>query len=234
MRWPWSKKTEDRSSATGFNDLVVAGLLARASGDRLNDPASTGAIEAAALIWATVLASATVKGNERVQSAVSRRYLAMVGEAVGPEGRGGARCPHFPEWPCTTPPVRELGCQWGCRPGKLVVSRGPVCSVQRGHYAPASRGGRSCIVGRQPGGAVEGCCPVAIGQLERRVARVSGAPAGTGSGLARGFRPDHPAGSGLRMEMRARTASAATQKRLGRWRVRYSWQKRRVRDGVRE
>ena len=69
---------ETRSASTGFTDLVVAGLLSRASGERTNDPASLAAIESAAGIWSRAMMSATVEGDDRVQSAVTPRYLKLV------------------------------------------------------------------------------------------------------------------------------------------------------------
>ena len=62
---------ETRSASTGFTDLIVAGLQARAGGERPNDPASLAAIESAAGIWSRALMSATVEGDTRVQSAVT-------------------------------------------------------------------------------------------------------------------------------------------------------------------
>ena len=38
---------ETRQRATGFTDLLIAGLLSRASGEASNDPGSTAAVEIA-------------------------------------------------------------------------------------------------------------------------------------------------------------------------------------------
>ena len=69
---------ETRSASTGYTDLVVAGLLSRASGERTFDPASLAAIESAAGIWSRAMMSATVEGDDRVQSAVTPTYLKLV------------------------------------------------------------------------------------------------------------------------------------------------------------
>ena len=78
----WGRKrhpVETRSASTGFTDLVVAGLLARAAGDRSNDPTSTAAVEIAAGIWATALAGARIEPENDRTRAITPRFLALVG-----------------------------------------------------------------------------------------------------------------------------------------------------------
>ncbi len=90
MRWPWRRKrivardnsfsgTETRSASTGFTDLVIAGLLARAAGDKTNDATSTAAVEVAASIWATALAGARIEPDNDRTRAITPRFLALAG-----------------------------------------------------------------------------------------------------------------------------------------------------------
>ena len=81
MRWPWRKR-ETRASSTGFTDLVVAGLVSRAAGESLYTATATAAIESAATIWGSALASAEVVGDDRARMAVTRRYRALVGREM--------------------------------------------------------------------------------------------------------------------------------------------------------
>ena len=78
MKWPWSR-TEIRQQATGFTDLTIAGLFARASGQALYTATATAAVESAAIIWSSALAGATVIGDSRAQTAVTRRFLSLTG-----------------------------------------------------------------------------------------------------------------------------------------------------------
>ena len=80
LTWPWGRKrqaTEVREASQGYTDLMVAGLLARATGARTEDPASTAAVEVAAGIWGRAMASAEVKGDARAREAVTPRFLSL-------------------------------------------------------------------------------------------------------------------------------------------------------------
>lgn len=82
MKWPWQREREPlemRQASTGFTDLVVAGLLARASGDTTNDATATAAVEVASGIWSTALAGATIEPENDRTRAITPRFLAMVG-----------------------------------------------------------------------------------------------------------------------------------------------------------
>ena len=68
---------ETRQRATGFTDLLIAGLLSRASGEASNDPGSTAAVEIAAGVWSRAMAGAEVRGDRRVMQAVTPRFLSL-------------------------------------------------------------------------------------------------------------------------------------------------------------
>ena len=59
MRWPWTRTPEARQGS--YTDAAVALLVQAAGGAASGDPNATGALEAAAGLWARCFASATME-----------------------------------------------------------------------------------------------------------------------------------------------------------------------------
>ena len=85
VRWPWSRKPEQRQSGGGFTDRIVAAIEAQASAT-VADVSSTAAIEAACGALSRALMSAEVIGPSWVQEAVSPVWLGQVGRSIVREG----------------------------------------------------------------------------------------------------------------------------------------------------
>ena len=85
MRWPWSRKAEQRQSGGGYTDAIVAAIEAQASAT-VADVSSTAAIEAAAGALSRAFMSATVDGPSWAQEAVSPVWLSQVGRSLVREG----------------------------------------------------------------------------------------------------------------------------------------------------
>ena len=79
MRWPWSKRKETRSSSSSFADFLISGVQSQAEGQAFAGAQGTSAVEVAASLWSSVLSGAEVIGDDRVQQAITPRYLALVG-----------------------------------------------------------------------------------------------------------------------------------------------------------
>ena len=77
MRWPW-QKTEARSSAGDFTDLILRAVEADTAATTA-DVAATAAVEAAAGTLGRALAGATVEGPSWAQEAVTGEFLGLVG-----------------------------------------------------------------------------------------------------------------------------------------------------------
>ena len=77
MKWPWSRP-EVRSSS--YSDLVISQIMAHASG--ASDGGALAAIETAARIWGSGLASATVKPDNVALKSVTPSVLDAVGRAL--------------------------------------------------------------------------------------------------------------------------------------------------------
>lgn len=78
MRWPWTRKTEDRESGGNYSDAVLRLIAAEAAGTAA-DVASTAAVECAAGSLARAFAAATVKGPPHVLEAVTPAVLSQIG-----------------------------------------------------------------------------------------------------------------------------------------------------------
>ena len=85
MRWPWSRKPEERQSGGGYTDAIVAAIEAQASA-QVADVSSTAAIEAAAGALSRALMACDVQGEGWVRDAVSPPWLQQVGRSIVREG----------------------------------------------------------------------------------------------------------------------------------------------------
>ncbi len=81
LRWPWSRKVEERQSAGGYSDAVLRLLDAEATGLAAT-PTSTAAAEAAAGLLARAFMSATVKAPAWAVDAITPIWLAQVARDV--------------------------------------------------------------------------------------------------------------------------------------------------------
>ena len=77
MRWPWSRSEPEREVREDqpFTDAIVSAILAEAAGSATSSPAATGALEAAANIYARAFAAARVTGSD----AITPACMALVG-----------------------------------------------------------------------------------------------------------------------------------------------------------
>ena len=78
MRWPWQGRTERRSSAGDFTDLILRAVEADQAAESI-DVAATAAVEAAAGALSRAFAGATVEGPDWAMEAVTRDCLALMG-----------------------------------------------------------------------------------------------------------------------------------------------------------
>ncbi|MCY4454596.1 MAG: hypothetical protein OXC01_21915 [Immundisolibacterales bacterium] len=80
MRWPWSKReaAPERREAVPFTDAVVAALGAQAAGTATGDPSAIAALEAAAGLYATAFASATVTPSNPMTAALTPACRALI------------------------------------------------------------------------------------------------------------------------------------------------------------
>ena len=79
MRWPWQRKSEERSTAQGYTASLTAALEAGASaGVADTDPLATAALEIAAGLYARCLAAAVVTGAPDAERALTPPVLALV------------------------------------------------------------------------------------------------------------------------------------------------------------
>ncbi len=86
MRWPWQARTERRSSAGDFADLILRAIEADEAAATM-DVAATGAVEAAAGALSRAFAGATVEGPEWAVRAVTRDCLALTGRDLIRKGQ---------------------------------------------------------------------------------------------------------------------------------------------------
>ena len=77
MMWPFNRSEPEREvrESQPFTDSVVAAILAEAAGSATASPAATGALEAAANVYARAFAAARVTGSE----AITPACLALLG-----------------------------------------------------------------------------------------------------------------------------------------------------------
>ncbi len=78
MRWPWTRRVEQRDSGGDFSDSVVRLIEAQAAGTAA-DASSTAAVEAASGALSRAFAAATVDAEAWAQAAVTPVVLAQIG-----------------------------------------------------------------------------------------------------------------------------------------------------------
>ena len=78
MRWPWSRKAEERSTSQGYTASLTAALEAGVLGVGDTAPLSTSALEIAAGLYSRCMAAATVTGAPDAARALTPPVLALI------------------------------------------------------------------------------------------------------------------------------------------------------------
>ena len=79
MKWPWQRPVEHRSSLT---DQVVTAMLASASGGGTRPALATAALESAATLYASAMASCSISGPSVVTRALDASWRASVASSL--------------------------------------------------------------------------------------------------------------------------------------------------------
>ena len=81
--WPFTRRRETRSSASGsYTTLLASALLDATTGSTAANPSTIGALEVCAGMWARAFASARVEPATTITAAVTPDVLACIGRQI--------------------------------------------------------------------------------------------------------------------------------------------------------
>ena len=191
MKWPWQRPiVEHRSSLT---DQVVTAILAAATGGGARPALATAALETAATLYASALASCSISGPSSVTRALTADWRASVASSLVRTGQTLFIVGADPVDGLTLAPVGHWDVHGGPRPGSWVYRCelvGPSGTAWETHTAAAVLHLRWLVDPARPWAGVSPLQHAAdtgslSGWLERRLGEEASGPVGSFLPVAR-------------------------------------------------